>query len=73
MKKLNKEATDIDSARNNFANLLKKWNKKSHFHHEDRSHHYNSQSFASQTDYDDEYDVGSPVQKTKRIKTSSRK
>ena len=68
MRKPNKEANDLDSARSNFANLLKKWNRKSH-NHED---HYSSttQSLANQNDYDEEYDVVSPVQKTKRLKVA---
>ena len=70
MRKPNKEANDLDSARSNFANLLKKWNRKSH-NHEDRNHHYSSTAqFANQTDYDEEYDAVSPVQKTKRLKVA---
>lgn len=71
MRKQNKEANDLDSARSNFSNLLKKWNRKSH-NHEDRNHHYSSstQSFNQTADYDEEYDAVSPVQKTKRLKVA---
>ena len=71
MRKPNKEANDLDSARSNFANLLKKWNRKSH-NHEDRNYHYSSttQSFANQADYDEEYDAVSPLQKAKRLKVA---
>lgn len=74
MKKHQKDTvTDLDSARNNFSNLLKKWNSKKHYNHEDRSRHYNSaQLFASQTDYGefDDDAASPPAQKTKRLKVS---
>lgn len=75
MKKFQKDnstnALDVESARTNFTNLLKKWNSKKH-NHDDRNH-YNStaQLFTSHTDYDDFDDAGSPpTQKSKRLKVS---
>jgi len=74
MKKHQKDSvSDVESARNNFSNLLRKWNNKKHHNHEDRNHHYSStaQLYASQTDYDEFDDAASPpVQKSKRLKVS---